>query len=462
MTLTTLKNRLTQTAARYSRDTSGQFGIMFAASIMMLIGGLATAIDLSSAYAAKQRLQDTTDQISLYAARQQITDAGELTLAAQDYMDLNYPGSKGSRIKINSVTRTGDTVTVDATNTIDTDFAHMIGYKTLDVRANSSATFAEKSIDIAMVLDSTGSMAGSKMKSLKTSASNLIDTLDDYDTAQVRVAVVPFSNYVNVGLSRRNAKWLSVPKDGVVTLPEKCEKRRDVISKTNCRKVKSTCTNDGVTSTCYKTKCDIKRGPEYEVCFKPTYTAKWHGCVGSRKEPLNEQAAYKGKKIPGLMGNICGTEMRPLTTNLKKAKATIKALDAKGNTYMPSGLAWGWRTLNADVPLTEAAKGKAKDVEKVMILMTDGDNTKSKGGDWHEVNNGVQANAATARLCENAKNDKITIYTIAYDISDADTRSLVKSCASAPAMYFDAKNASDLDKAFKEIGDSLSTLRLTN
>lgn len=462
MSLLNLKTRLTQTTRQYKSDTSGQFGIMLALSIMMLVGGLATAIDLSNAYSARQRLQDTTDQISLYAARTKITDPAKLTQAAQDYLALNYPGTTGSQIKINKVVRVGDTVNIDATDTIKTDFAHMIGYKTLDVQVNSSATYAERSADIAFVLDSTGSMSGAKITTLKKSANELIDTLEGYEAEQIRVAVVPFSNYVNVGLKRRNSNWLNVPKDGVVTAPEKCEMRSKVISKTNCRKVKTTCTNDGVSSTCYKTKCDVKRGPKEEVCYTPSYKAKWQGCVGSRNEPLNEQASYSGKKIPGLMGNICGTEIRPLTTKLKQAKKTINALEAKGNTYMPSGLVWGWRVLNEDAPLTEAAKGKKKNTDKVMILMTDGENTRSKGGDWHEIKDGTQADAATARLCDNVKDDDIQIYTIAYEISDSGTRNLVKNCASQNNMFFEAKNAKDLEKAFKVIGESLSTLRLSN
>lgn len=458
----TLKTALKNTATRYKTDKSGQFSIMFGVTILALLTGLACAVDLSSAYFAKQRLQNTADQISLYAARAQITDAGLLTQAAQDYMDLNYPGAKGNDIVINSVTRVGDTVSVDASNTVDTDFAKLIGKTELDVRVKSVATYSERSLDLAFVLDSTGSMDGAKMTALKSSATKLVDTLDDYKVAQVRASVVPFSNYVNVGQGNRNAKWLQLPKEGKVTLPERCDMRSDVISKTNCRKVKTTCENDGVVKSCMKTVCDVKRGPKYEVCYTPTYTAKWEGCVGSRDVPYNSQAGYNGRKIPGLPGDICGTELQPLTKNLKAVSKTIKALDAKGNTYMPSGLLWGWRTLNDDLPLTQASKNKKINTQKVLILMTDGNNTRSKGGDWHEVKNGIEANALTQTLCSAIKSDDIRVFSIAYDIADSATQDLVKDCASDSTMYFEAADADDLEDAFIEIGNSLSTLRLTN
>lgn len=452
---------------RYRKDTRGQFSIMFGVTLMTLLATVATAVDLSSAYFAKQRLQDTTDQIALYAAKSGETDQGKLSQMAQDYMDTNYPSAEGrtrnnSKIVINSVTRTGETVYVNASNAIKTDFAHLIGFPSVAVRADSSATYAERSIDIAFVLDSTGSMSGAKMTALKSSAVELVKTLDGYKSAQVRASVVPFSNYVNVGTGNRNASWLQLPKEGNMTGTPRCEMRSDVISQTNCRKVKSTCDNDGVKSTCYKTVCDVKRGPEYEVCFTPTWTAKWEGCVGSRNVPLNTQAAYDGKKIPGLPGKICGTEMRPLTTNLKNVESTIKALTPKGNTYMPSGLAWGWRTLNAEAPLTQAATGTKKDTQKVLILMTDGENTRAKAGDWHEGSDVATADATTQTLCENIKDDDIQVYSIAYDISDAGTRTLVANCATTPSMAFEAKNAKDLKSAFEAIGESLSVLRLTN
>lgn len=466
----TTKTATRKTAAlmqRYRKDTRGQFSIMFGVSLMTLLATVATAVDLSSAFFAKQRLQDTTDQIALYAAKTGETDQGKLSQMAQDYMDTNYPTAAGrtrnnSKIVINSVTRTGETVYVNASNAIKTDFAHLIGFPTVGVRVDSSATYAERSIDIAFVLDSTGSMSGAKMTALKSSASELVKTLDGYKSAQVRASVVPFSNYVNVGTGNRNASWLQLPKEGQITGTPRCEMRSDVISQSNCRKVKSTCDNDGVKSTCYKTVCDVKRGPEYEVCFTPEWTAKWEGCVGSRDVPLNTKAAYAGDKIPGLPGKICGTEMRPLTKNLNNVQSTIKALDAKGNTYMPSGLAWGWRTLTPEAPLTEAASGTKKNTQKVLILMTDGDNTRSKNGDWHEGNDGAKADATTKTLCNNIKDDEIQVYSIAYDIADASTRSLVAGCATSPGMAFEAKNAQDLKAAFEKIGQSLSVLRLTN
>ena len=130
---------------------------------------------------------------------------------------------------------------------------------------------------------------------------------------------------------------------------------------------------------------------------------------------------------------------------------------------MPSGLMWGWRMLHPEPPFDEVAKNK-KDVaktNKVLILMTDGDNTKSKGGEYHSSTDEAEANETTETLCRSINNDGITVYTIAYDVSDNQTQSLLRKCATDKDKYFKAKNSKGLVDAFEEIGRSLSQLRFT-
>ena len=43
----------------------------------------------------------------------------------------------------------------------------------------------------------------------------------------------------------------------------------------------------------------------------------------------------------------------------------------------------------------------------------------------------MEANAATARMCDNAKNEGIEIYTIAFQVADGATKSLLRKCASS-------------------------------
>lgn len=462
--MTPFMRKFKATAQEYKSDRKGSFSIMAAVSLIAIVGCVALAIDASNGYFENQRLQDTTDAIALIAAKDKITDEGELMSLAEDYFTMVY-GAEADRITLNSITRTEDTVQVNATNQVDTFFSSVFTQNSLNVSAQSSATYAERNLDVAMVLDTTFSMQGEKMTSLKASANSLVDTINEFDVENRRVSVVPFAQYVNVGLSRRNAPWLNVPGD--IPDVQQCEMRSDVISRTNCRIEQRTCTSDGVSFPCNRRKCDVVRGPQYEVCT--TRDATWQGCVGSRTNGLDVSAPYGATKIPGLLDSEpgrrrvnCGEEIRPLTANLNEAKMTINAMVPRRNlrTYMPSGLLWGWRTLNNELPLTEAASS-AEDTDKVLILMSDGENTKSKTGIRHDGTSKADADDKTTALCNAIKRDEIRVFTIAYEVNDADTLNLLSDCATSPGDFFDASNASQLQNAFDIIGQSLQELRIS-
>jgi len=137
-------------------------------------------------------------------------------------------------------------------------------------------------------------------------------------------------------------------------------------------------------------------------------------------------------------------------------------MTADGNTYIPAGLMWGWRALDNRQPLTEAASLPAGDTDKVMVIMTDGENFKSKDGILHNrSDNGNDADKTTKRMCESIKNEDIKVYTIAYEVTDTPTQKLLRNCASSTGNFFNATNAQELNDAFQAIGNSLNELRIT-
>lgn len=451
------KTALKTTVTSFANDEKGNFAVMFAFTAAALIGGLACSIDMTNAMSNRMRLQDTTDQIALLAAKDQLATLPELQAAAQSYFNLNFPNGEGSRIVLNSISRDGDTVTVDAANTVDTYFANIFGKPTLDVGVESTATYAPRNVDIALALDTTWSMEGAKLASAKSAANGLVDKLKEFENDKLKMSVVPFAQYVNVGLSRRNATWLEVEDDFTKNV---CRMKRDVVSRTNCRPATGTWDRDGTPVSYTYQQCDVTYGPEYEVCSDKE--VKWNGCVGSRQAPWHERVAYEGRKIPGLMGVNCGAELLPLTSNMTTVKSKINSLSADKKTYLPSGLSWAWRTLDGNMPLTEAASNAAGQSDKVLILMTDGKNTLSKNGLKHNGGSKSAADKVTKNLCANIKNDDIKIYTIAYDFDDAPTKNMLRKCASNNEYFFDAANAQQLENAFEEIANSLNELRLTN
>ena len=279
----------------------------------------------------------------------------------------------------------------------------------MDIGATSQAVFADTQLEIALVLDTTGSMSGNKLASLKVAANNLVDQLvTNNDNDNVKLSVVPFAQYVNVGRNNVNANWVDVmPANG-----------RSV--------------ND------------------------------WNGCVGSRLGRLDQRVDVVGNNaIPATTNIRCATPISPLSANANATKSAITGLNAEGWTYLPSGLVWGWRTLDSRAPFEQAAPKSDSKTDKIMIVMTDGANTRSKNGRFHEGQSQANADNKAEKLCTRIKNENITVYTIAYEVGDRKTEDLLRQCASDTDKYFDATNASQLEDAFDVIAASLTELRIT-
>jgi hypothetical protein len=66
----------------------------------------------------------------------------------------------------------------------------------------------------------------------------------------------------------------------------------------------------------------------------------------------------------------------------------------------------------------------------------------------------------TTEVCDNIKDAGIIIYTITFQVSSSSTRNLMRDCASSPDNYFNSPSNSELESAFRAIGQELSNLRI--
>jgi len=464
---------------KYLLNTSGNFSIMFSVAITMLLLGVGAAIDISGAISQKSTAQSLSDAAVLAAVSSGETDPKLLEeIVRKSITANNLDGLKLDwDLKID-----GTTVSINLNSTYNTQLMGVFGKDELPVSVLSEALVPEDvPINIALVLDRTGSMEGANMSALKAASNVLIDQFSNY-SAETQVAVVPFSNYVNVGLSRRNEIWIDVPPNQTVFTPAgpcysrqftTCLRREDV---TQTRIV------DGVSRTRVRNQCaeSVNDGPPREFCPPArTETVEWNGCIGSRDGVYNQTAAYNNKAIPGILGVDCGEEVLPLTRDLNSVKTRINSLTASKETYIPVGLVNGWRMLNPEQPFDEFSNADP-DRRRTLILMTDGANTLSlekpytNGKHCNGANEddnicrgiaGVEGtdhtNTLTATLCENIKQDNIDIWSVAYNFDGADTKATLRACASNPSQYFDASDRAELIAAFENIGNKLFSVRLT-
>jgi hypothetical protein len=309
------------------------------------------------------------------------------------------------------------------------------------------------------------------------------------ESGAVRIAVVPYADYVNVGTQHRNKAWLSIPDEYRVPATEKkCETKT---TKNVCvsREPTYACTKvtDGVkeSSTCGGgcKKSETQNVAPYQSCTGGAAAKdyKWWGCVGSRKTGdtrLDDNSP--SVPYPGYL-DTSQKCLNPILQLSSDKRQILDALDAmiinigsyKPNTYIPAGLVWGLNTLSPTEPFSEGAPydPAQKMPRKVAVLMTDGENTlrfNTQDG-RHLAFNGDPDNAKgqrnltdddTRKICKKMKQKGIEIYAVAFMVDDEQAKEVLEGCADDKLHYFDASDSSKLIDAFGYISRSLRVVRL--
>lgn len=475
---------------KYLLNTSGNFGIMFAMCATALVMGIGVAIDYAGMTSQRSKLQNYIDAAVLAAVTADTKDIAELQKIVDERIALL--NVDGWEIKA-PVRFDGDDVVIDAQSKYDAVLMgpalKLLGNDTegkMKVGTSTAApTVTQQALNIALVLDTTDSMSGDNIDGLKDAADDLLDDLRAFGE-NVNVSIVPFGQYVNI-TSQRGQNWLDLSEEGMGEsfLNEETQ-QQNIITPAVCTPTGNMVPGNPI----YRDGVEIGRNPDYpeQTCTTPelgdptiSYRSyqrnyRWNGCAGSRSDGDNIKADYGGVKIPGAMevyltGDLthternasCGVEMMPLNNDFTKMKNLIGSLTTSGDTYLPSGLLWGWRALTPSAPFTEAA-ATPSGTKTVMIFMTDGFNTLSQDGVYHdgwERENGL---VIAKDICKNIKKDKIEVYTVAYNmptIDDAnETRNLLKKCATNPSKSYEARDADQLKATFRKIVSSLGTVRL--
>lgn len=470
-----MQNKIT----RFLRNTTGNTAIMFSLAAIPLMLGAGAAIDMVRANQARTILQAAADAAALAGAASGKTTDEALTKIVKDYVKTN--GAEDVLTSVNkmkqNLDKTKRTFEVTIDGKLKTNFMFLGGVSEMDISAYSLVELGGNGLEVVLALDNTESMNyEGRMPALKTAAKSLVDTVLDAasDTgAYVKVGIVPFSNYVNVGLANRNKSWITVPDDTSETVPN-CSTTYPSATKSNCRTETYTGYSDGVPQTYTTEVCDWDYGPPETTCNGTyTYEYKWQGCVGSRTSPKDTRIDGLTTKYPGITRAYwgyqvsCAKEMTTLTSSKTALNEAIDAMTGVGNTYIAPGLLWGWNMLDSSEPIT-GAKSKtwmtANKGTKALVLMTDGDNTLSPlSTDYklHEGGDVTMANQVTSDICAKAKSDGIRIYTVAFKVMNETAKGLLKSCASSADMAYSAEDATALNYAFNEIAKSLVSMRLT-
>jgi len=189
---------------RFRRNRAGNIAMMFglAAIPFFAFGGL--AVDFSRALLVKNRLSSALDATALALGGQVGLTSAEVTAKANAYFLANYPDDEIGRPSALRIQYGDDAVVVAADATVDTLIMGIIGYNELSVTAEAEVRRSSNSLEVSLVLDVTGSMAGSRIADLKTAAADLVDIVvwdgqSSSDPQYSKLALIPYANAVNVG-----------------------------------------------------------------------------------------------------------------------------------------------------------------------------------------------------------------------------------------------------------------------
>lgn len=177
----------------------------------MVVGA---AVDYSRASQRRADLQSATDAAALAVGRAAI-ELGRLDNKeqARQVFDAGFRPKGGAVVTRFDVAQTTSRITIDVDASIPLAFAGVLGMTSMTANARAVVPLDDVTIEVALVLDNTGSMASSgKMTALKTAANNLITKLQNASVVntKVKIALVPFTTHVNVAPIDPVPSWVRI------------------------------------------------------------------------------------------------------------------------------------------------------------------------------------------------------------------------------------------------------------
>ena len=196
---------------RMATDTRGNVAMLFGLSLPVLILMTVGGVDIHRASTVRVNLQDALDAAALSAARSPYTSNVDLQRVGLVSLRANlkaYPDvilrEADTSFVLNSQNVVIASSRVDVKTLVANLFLPPYG-KFMDdylpVGAHSEVNRSSKNLEVALVLDITGSMAGQRLTDLKAAAKDLVDlVVQPLQTPfYSRMSVVPYASGVNLG-----------------------------------------------------------------------------------------------------------------------------------------------------------------------------------------------------------------------------------------------------------------------
>jgi Flp pilus assembly protein TadG len=206
--------RIRSGLASFRRAERGNVVFTFALAVIPVIGFVGAAVDFSRANSVKAAMQQAVDATALMLSKEVSTlSSAQTGQKATDYFTamFNRPEASGITITPTYTTTGGTKLTVAGTANIQTTFMKAMGKDSIAVNVTSTVSWGNTRLRVALVLDTTGSMASAgKIDALKSATKSLLTQLQGIavNDGDVYVSIIPFAKNVNVGSTNYNASWI--------------------------------------------------------------------------------------------------------------------------------------------------------------------------------------------------------------------------------------------------------------
>lgn len=400
MTKTTGKSTV---VPRFLRDRAGNFAMVTAVVIPVILAAGGIAIDLTKIVLAKAELQDASDAAALAAASALANDGktvAEAKVIAKELFALQMSGTSAIikadkdgkdtgvpdpaiNVKETTIENDGKAYQVEVAASYSvkyTVFTQLLGHtagtlKTASTAESKTATQAMNAFSMFLVLDRSGSMAF---------ATDEKDP-DPNKKCQRHLA----SNWYTANLAATKPCYISkiaALKSAVEALSQQMTKA-DPASK-----------------------------------FVRTGASSYNDNMMAVSSPLNW----------GTSGIVSYVNAIPAVP--------------QGGTDSSGAFAEAVKNLKNANETTLHQNKNGKVPKRYIVFMTDGENTHYKG-----AINDTKSDAETKKSCDEARQADIQVYTVAF-LAPARGKQLLTYCATSAGHYFEATNVASLVNAFSVIG----------
>jgi Flp pilus assembly protein TadG len=201
---------------RFGNDKSGGVAILFGLSFIPMIGLTGAAIDYGRASQLRSRIASASDAAALAAAKAPnltVTDRDALARSVFNANTADIRTMTGINFRVSSIT--GGGVRIDVSAESKNSFLPVIGRPTSPIDVYSEVARGDGYIEVALVLDNTGSMKDD-IDGLKRASKKFADTLYGTGAAagSLKMSVVPYNAAVNPGVSNMGMAYMDSRGEG--------------------------------------------------------------------------------------------------------------------------------------------------------------------------------------------------------------------------------------------------------